>query len=298
MKSLSPIILFTYLRFNKLKKTINYLQENYLASESDLIIFSDAAKIQQDQIFVLQIRNYLKTVKGFKSIKIIESTFHKGLAQSVIEGVSEVIANKGKAIILEDDIITTKNFLNFMNQSLDTYFEKKEIISISGYKHNYKCKSNSDVFLFNRAWSWGWATWQDRWEEIDWNVRSYSTFNSDHKLRNEFAQLGSDVNKMLWKQMQGYLDSWVIKFLFHQFKTGTLTLYPTISKVQNDGWDEVATNTKGLSDRYLTDFDLSEKKEFLMPDHLKIDKLFQEEFISNFSVRSRIVNKIKELFQF
>ncbi len=292
--NLSPIVLFTYLRFDKLKRTISALRDNYLASESDLFIFSDAALYKHDEKQVLKIRKYLQSIVGFKSISIIESNINLGLASSIINGVTYVLNNYGKVIVLEDDLCTSRNFLNFMNQSLEKYKDLDAVYSISGYKHNLVNNQPGDAFFLNRSWSWGWATWADRWESIDWSVQSYDSFSKNRIQQRQFSLLGSDVNGMLKKQMEGYLDSWFIRFIFHQFTIQGLTLYPSVSKICNDGWDVYATNTRGLPDRYTTDFDTSDKTNFDLPDIIEIDHDYQVLFNKKFSVKERLINKFQE----
>jgi len=292
LKFRSPIILFTYLRIDNLKNTIENLSKNFGANEYDLFIFSDGPKFAKDKILIDELRKYLKTISGFKSVSIIESEFNRGLANSVIFGVSEVLKNFDRAIVLEDDLITSSNFLEFMNESLD-YFEKmSEVISISGYSYSNINFENTDAYLLNRAWSWGWATWRNRWEKIDWQVKAYSEFSKNSALKKQFSVLGSDVNLMLKRQMEGKLDSWLIRFVFHQFQVKGITVYPTISKVTNNGWDEYASNNKGNGFRFKTDFDESGNLKFKFPEILDIKPKLQKKFLIQNGIWVRIKNKL------
>ena len=59
-----------------LKKVNGYLfsaphKKNFLAKESELFIFSDGSKNESDSVKVREVRNYLKTISGFKSLNII-----------------------------------------------------------------------------------------------------------------------------------------------------------------------------------------------------------------------------------
>jgi GT2 family glycosyltransferase len=180
----SPICLFTYNRLDLTKRTVEELQKNYLAPESNLIIFSDGPKTPESSKQVMDLRKYLKTIEGFLSVEIYESPRNKGLADSIISGVSSVVEKYGKAIVLEDDLLTTPNFLSYMNQAMEYYENSKEIISICGYglkiKKPYYYKE--DVYLYGRSFSWGWATWVDRWETIDWEVKDWESFKYDKKM--------------------------------------------------------------------------------------------------------------------
>jgi hypothetical protein len=296
MTELAPIVLFTYKRLDTLQQTVSALVANQLAEKSDLIIYSDGPKKQEDETIILEIRSYLKTITGFKSVRIHESKTNKGLATSIINGVSEVMAEYHKAIVLEDDLITSTNFLAFMNVGLNEYQEQKKVYSISGYAFDLKVKTTeNDAYFLNRHWPWGWASWEDRWQEVDWEVKDYASFKLNSKLKREFALLGSDVNAMLEKQMNGNLDSWSIRWTYHIFKKKGFVLFPKVSKINNNGWDIDATNTVGINDRYLTAFDLSNQTNFDLPIAFEIHKKYQKALQWKMGVFSRLINKIKEI---
>jgi len=295
MNDLSPIVLFTYKRLETLKKTIDALANNHLAADSDLIIYSDGPKNVEEEEIIGRIRIYLKTIEGFKSVTIHQSKQNRGLATSIINGVSETFKLYSTAIVLEDDLITSTNFLTFMNASLDRFQDAKEVYSISGYSFDFdKMPGNVDGYFLNRSWSWGWATWADRWREIDWEMLDYSEFKKDKKRIAEFSKLGSDVNKMLKNQMNGVTDSWYIRSTYHQFKMKGLAFYPVISKVNNEGFDDVATHNTGLKTRYITKFDTSNRLDFNYPSRNEIDLQMQHAFLDKLSLKNRILNKILE----
>lgn len=297
MTELAPIVLFTYKRLDTLQQTVRALAANHLAEKSDLIIYSDGGKTTEDQIIIKSIRTYLKTITGFKTVSIHASETNKGLATSIINGVSEVMAQYHKAIVLEDDLITSVNFLSFMNQALDRYQHQKAVYSISGYAFDLNKKGiKEDGYFLNRSWSWGWASWEDRWTEIDWEIKDYSLFEKDSKQKKGFSKLGSDVYGMLKKQMNGEVDSWYIRSTFHQFKSKGLSLYPSISKIDNNGFDAIATHNSGLKNRYLTSFDRSGNMNFNFPERIEINKQIQIAFADKMSIKTRLINKVKEFF--
>ena len=297
MTDLAPIVLFTYKRFETLKQTVSFLTANSLAIHSDLIIYSDGAKDPEDEKIIQEIRKFLKTIIGFKSVMIFESTNNQGLAVSIINGVSTVMGKYHKAIVLEDDLITSTNFLDFMNAGLNKYEAQKKVYSISGYAFDFKNQIiNGDAYFLNRSWSWGWATWENRWAETDWEVKDYVFFKNNYNLKKDFSKLGSDVCGMLKKQMDGEVDSWYIRSTFNQFKVKGLSLYPSVSKIDNNGFDTIATHTSGLKSRYLTSFDSSDKTNFNFPDKMEINKNLQLAFANKMGFRTRLISKFKELF--
>jgi hypothetical protein len=291
----SPILLFTYKRLDTLKKTVASLAENELANQSELFIFSDGAKIPSDDIIVAQVREFLKTVKGFKKITIYESNRNKGLATSIIDGVTLILQSFDTVIVLEDDLGTTPNFLTFMNSCLDNFKAHRDAFSVSGYSFNLGISTDfqEDAYFLNRGWSWGWGTWKDRWENVDWDVKDYDLFKNDATARKRFSKGGSDLNKMLDMQMNGQLDSWAIRWFYHQFKINGLTIYPVFSKVFNNGFDNLATHTNGSITRYLPLLDNEFKNEFKFPEKVILSQDYQHRFLSKMGIWSRLKSKLE-----
>jgi hypothetical protein len=282
MTSYSPIILFTYKRLDTLKQSVEALQKNYLAPESELIIFSDAAKDQKDYEAVQNVRDYIKTIKGFKSIAIHEASQNKGLANSIIQGVSMILENYDSVIVLEDDLVSSPNFLNYMNNALRFYKNQENLFSIAGYSLPIKCDSKIDIYYTQRASSWGWATWKDRWEIIDWTVSDYDTFKKDKSKRKLFNRMGSDMFSMLDKQMTGKLDSWAIRWCF--------------SKIVNVGFTPDASNTKEKFNRFKTILDSGIQTDFSFSSEIRLDTKTIKQFVKPFTMASRIKYKILNLF--
>lgn len=296
MKNLAPIVLFTYKRLETLQKTISALISNSSATQTNLIIYSDGAKNEEDQIIIEKIRNYLKTITGFKSVRIIASNSNKGLAASIIHGVSEVMTEYHKAIVLEDDLITSTNFLDFMNQALEQYQNNPEILSISGYSPIIKDLSNNEIYYTQRASSWGWACWEDRWKEIDWEVKGYESFKKDKQAKKRFNAMGSDMTLMMQRQMNGTLNSWAIRFCFHQFQNNLYSVHPASSKIQNVGFAEkYATNTVQNYNRFHSELDTSNTIDFNFDKKVQLEKDIIKQFIKDNSLKARILNRIWNL---
>ncbi len=296
---LAPILLFTYKRLDTLKKTVRALEANSLSGDSILYVFSDAAKTEKDQSIINEVRRYIKTISGFKTLIIIENETNKGLATSIIDGVTNVLKDYTSVIVLEDDLISTPNFLNFMNTALVEYENKKTVFSISGYSFNLGKDENDkyDAYFLNRGWSWGWATWKDRWDNVDWNIKDYNNFLTDKAKQKSFAKGGSDLNKMLHKQMTGNLDSWAVRWFYNQFNLSGLTLYPVYSKVFNDGFDSEATHTKGSNKRYQPKLDDTNFANFNYPQNVKVGDFYQKKFQNKMGIKSRILSKIDNLLK-
>ncbi|MBN1185523.1 MAG: glycosyltransferase [Bacteroidales bacterium] len=267
----APVVLFVYNRLEHVKETLNSLLENELSIESELFIYSDGPKNDIDLLKVKSVRKYLETISGFKTIQIIEKKINNGLANSVITGVSEVLQKYPKVIVVEDDLQVSPDFLSFMNSALDFYADSPEIFSISGYNFPIKIPANykNDVYLSYRASSWGWATWCDRWDKADWEVKDYQEFKKDRTAQHLFNRGGEDLTPMLHKQMKGIIDSWAIRWAYSHYKNNSYCLYPNRSFVNNIGMDNSGKHAK-KSERYISNLAVSfDNKIFKI--HLKIN---------------------------
>ncbi|GHV57497.1 glycosyl transferase [Bacteroidia bacterium] len=288
MHCLAPVVLFVYNRLDCLTSTINALKNNFAAADSNLFIFSDAPKSEQDNNKVNQVRSYIKTIQGFKKITIVEREQNFGLAKSIIEGVTETINQYGKVIVLEDDLITSPNFLSYMNSALNYYERNQKIFSIAGYTHPIK-NPKQDVYFTQRASSWGWATWKNRWENVRWDLKEeYILFMQDKIRQKQFNRMGSDLCKMLDRQMNGKINSWAIRWCYNQFLTQQYTVYPTLSKVINAGTDGSATHTQDRFNRLATPIDQSGQVDFRFPEEILLDDFYLKQFLKNYSLLTRI----------
>lgn len=293
----APVIVFTYKKLEPLKKTLTALRNNTLAPASELIIFSDGPKTESDRSQVEKVRSFIGNVDGFKKVSTHLSDTNKGLAKSIIEGVSEIVETHKSVIVLEDDLITSANFLSFMNQALNTYRNDQRVHSIAGYTMPIQFPTDYpyDNYFTQRASSWGWATWQDRWNTVDWSVSDYQEFIKDSAKKKRFNAMGSDMVSMLTKQMKGKISSWAIRWCYDEFKKGQYTVFPTVSKVQNIGFGQHATHTKGGHDRFSTSLDPSSKTLFNFDQKPALNDSIIRQFVKKYSLGARAYYKIRTL---
>ncbi|RZL53084.1 MAG: glycosyltransferase, partial [Pedobacter sp.] len=235
MQNLAPIALFVYNRPQHTARTIKFLQQNLLAEDSRLYIFSDGPKTQNDEEKVSEVRNFIKTVEGFKSVKLIESKTNKGLANSVIEGVTQLNQTYGQVIVFEDDLISSPHTLTYFNEALNRYRDEEKVMHIGAYMYVLDDKNLPESFFYRAATSWGWATWSTAWQNFEPNIdKLMSKF--DAKSKREFA---IDDTMNFWKQMKdfrsGKNNSWAIRWYASIFLKGGLTLNPAHSLVNNIG---------------------------------------------------------------
>lgn len=293
----AAICLFTFNRLEETIKTVEALSNNFLAQEYDLKIFSDGPRNDDEKLKVEKVRNYLRTVNGFNTVEIFESERNKGLAKSIIEGVSKVFESNTSVIVLEDDLVTSPNYLDFMEQALEFYRNDKSIISISGFTANLpSLPGNKDIYFGYRASSWGWGTWKENWQSIDWEISDFETFIKDTIKTKRFKKGGSDLVRMLQNQMSGKIDSWAVRFCYTQFKLNQKTVFPTISKVESIGFGFDATHNEGTS-RFKTTLDTSNKTQFEFEEYKKMDEKLVREFAKQFSLKTILLDKITQVFK-
>jgi hypothetical protein len=297
---LSPIALFVYNRLEHTLKTVEALKKNKLAPASELIIFSDGFKNEADKIKVDEIRKYLKSINGFKTVKIVEKDKNYGLAKSIIAGVTEVVNEYEKIIVLEDDLLTSPYFLKYMNEALDFYKDNQAVISISGYAYPVKTKLPETYFL-RGADCWGWATWKRGWNLFESDGKKLLEEIINKKLSEEFDYGGSyPYTKMLRDQISGLVDSWAIRWHASAFINDKLTLCPGKSLVENIGFDNSGTNSSS-SNKYNSPLYSKEIKIENIPtqESAEVRKIMADYFKNNFAkppFLRRIMEKIKKYF--
>ena len=240
-EDLAPIVLFVYNRPWHTQQTVDALQQNELAKESVLFVFADGAKpnATEDQLnSIRKTREYVHSIFGFKEVHIIESDSNRGLANSIISGVSRIVDEYGKVIVLEDDIVTSKYFLEYMNCALRVYQDEPQVMHISGYMYPLKKNDLPDTFFYPATSCWGWATWK----------RAWACFNLDAKylydqIKKRDVRGVLNINtihgfeQQLIDNIEGRLYTWFIKWNASVILEGGYSLYPKYSLVQNVGFD-------------------------------------------------------------
>lgn len=291
--SFAPIIVFAFNRADTLRNTITSLKTNEEAKASDLFVFVDGARAGKagEKEKVDAVQEYVKSIDGFKETSYRFSNENRGLGNSIIAGVSEIINRYGRAIVLEDDLVLSRNFLSFMNKGLDLYEKYPEVFSVCGYTNKVKTPRDyaADAYFCTRSSSWGWGTWADRWNSVDWKLEDWDGYKKESSRFNRWG--GSDCWKMLNNWHDGRNKSWAIRFCFAQFLQNKLSVFPTISKVKNDGFDGQGTNCKRYS-RFKCDFDETERKDFKLPLQIEMNKALWRSAISYNSVIKRLWSKI------
>lgn len=249
---MSPIVLFVYNRPRHTRKTIQCLAQADGAAQTDLYIFADGPRSAADNAAVAEVREACHAAKGFASVTVNERERNFGLAENIVGGVTEVLAARGTAIVIEDDVNVAPYFLKYMNAALE-FYRGRGIFSIGGYTPDIAIPVDYpfSTFVMHRNCSWGWATWKSEWDKVDWQAASFDDFIRSAALRHSFDEPGNDMTPFLLRWKTGAREMWDIVFSYAAFRAGEPHVYPRKSLVRNAGTDGTGTHV-GPTSKYET----------------------------------------------
>jgi glycosyltransferase involved in cell wall biosynthesis len=287
-----PVAIFCYNRPRHLERTIASLRRNVGASATSLFIFSDGPRDGKDYEGVMAVRQIIEKVTGFGEVIVRNKQENSGLAASIIEGVSEMLKDHEACIVLEDDLETSPWFLNFMNEGLSRHQYQEDVFSISGYCPPIAIppEFHFEAFRFYRINSWGWGTWADRWQEVDWNVKGFDGFIQNRELVKSLEKEGKDLPVMLLKQHTGQIGSWAVRFNQACFEKGKTNIYPVVSLVRNTGADGTGTHMRS-SGKYAVELSPKKLSPFPTGADETIDRAFRKFYKP--SLFRQVINRIK-----
>ena len=266
---MTPVVLVAYNRPDALKKALEALVANELAAQTDLYIRIDGPKGEKDAEKVEVVRSVAREARGFRSVEVFSAPENRGLAASVIAAVERVLEVSETVIVVEDDLVVSRGFLAYMNQALERYASEPMVFSVCGYTNRITVPEGYgyDAYFAPRSSSWGWGTWKDRWESVDWNPTPASLQKNTCAF-NRWG--GSDCAKMLRDWMEGRNQSWAIRFCYSQFLQGKVALFPVWSLVDpSAGFAGDGTNCRKYS-RFKFDFDPDGGTTFRFPSEIEV----------------------------
>lgn len=238
----APIALFVYNRPEHTRFTVEALQKNHLAKESDFFIYSDGSKDESDKKKIQEVRNYLKTIEGFKKITIIERDRNLGLADNIVSGVTEIVNKYRYIIVLEDDIVTSNYFLQYMNNALDKYKNVEQVMHLAAYMPAMETAGLPESFFLRQSSCWGWATWARAWKYFHRDGKKYI----ENFCKEDIFRFNLDGCYDYWSQLlaneKGLLKTWAVYWYACVFNRKGLCLHPRDSLVQNIGFDGSGEN--------------------------------------------------------
>lgn len=273
----SPVVLFTYNRPNHTQKVLDALSGNSDSEDTELFIYCDGHKPnsdEQDLEKIKQVQKICQSENRFKSLQVKIHEQNKGLAKSIVDGVSEVLNQYDKVIVLEDDIVTSRYFLKYMNTALEIYEKDKEVMHISAYIPDIK-KELPETFFYNQTSCWGWATWKDSWLKLSTDAECLL---QEVLTSGRISELDIDgsypFSSHLRMNITGELNTWAIKWHTSVMLNNGLSLHPKKSLVQNIGHDGSGENSSAsnIYDIKLSDIEVNVKRIAKLEENVKARK--------------------------
>ncbi len=263
---LAPIAFFCFNRADKTKLALEALVKNHLAKDSEIYIFCDGPRNIKDLSHIEEVHKVVESFKGFKKKHVFKREINYGPQFSIIYGINQVFEKHNSIIVIEDDIITSKDFLKFINNSLEFYKDEKNIWCVTGFNYpnsliSYPKNYKEDIFFVKgKNASWGWGGWKDRWQKIDFDVKDYEAFKQNPESIKSFNRAGSNMFDMLRMQKEGRIKAWDIQMCYAMFKNSGYALHPIKPITKNIGFDASGTHTESNQD--ITNFDFENFSDF------------------------------------
>lgn len=234
-RQFAPVCYFVYARPAHTRATLAALARCEHAKDTELLVFADAPRSSAEARTVEQVRAIVRAADGFRSVEVIERAANFGLAQSIIEGVSEACRRYGAAIVVEDDVLVSPHFLRYMNDGLRLYADDNRVCSIGGYMFPVR-EPLPDQFFLGITDTWGWATWERAWSSFEADGAKLLSELQTRGLEFRFNMGGAyDYIAMLRDQVARRNDSWGVRWYATNLLLGRLTLYPGTSMTNNVG---------------------------------------------------------------
>jgi len=248
--NLAPVAVFAWKRPEKLRTLIESLLSCPEAPETDVTVFVDGPRTVSDIDGITAVERLLSVTVGFRSLRVVKSASNLGLSSSLTSGVSRLVTEAGRVIVLEDDLQVSRHFLRFMNDHLDLYADDARVASIHAYVYPHTDIGLPDTFFIRGADCWGWATWNRAWSQFNDDGEHLLSELRRRRLIRAFDFDGTaPYEDMLIDQIAGRNDSWAIKWYASALLAGMLTLYPCHAMAINTGEDGTGTH-RGSSRRY------------------------------------------------
>tara|TARA_X000000950_G_scaffold286663_1_gene396256 strand:+ start:4456 stop:5376 length:921 start_codon:yes stop_codon:yes gene_type:complete len=300
----APVIIFAYNRFNLLKNTISHLKKNLRATDTNIFIFIDGPKNVNDTIQIDKINKYLLTLNGFKTIKILNNKINLGLKKSILDGINYIFKKYEKIIVLEDDIQTSKYFLEFINRALDMYKDEESVCQVSGYSYlekYFKNNNNTSSYFLKGGDCLAWGTWKRAWKIYeDDSIKLYNKIKKNGLIR-EFDRQGSSNFSNDLKSNSQNQKSWAINWYASTFLLNMYTLYPLKSLALHIvDHEQESTNYKIQKNDPLK-IDISDDRNIPVKIKVETNYIFEryyQKFLKSYKepLFTRLIRKVSNFF--
>lgn len=255
MRSLAPIVFFAYNRPEHTRLVLESLRKNRLADESKLCIFIDGPKPGASVETLeanAEVKKVVREKKWCSEVTIVEATENKGLIKWNVDGITKMVNEFGRVIVMEDDSLLSPGFLTYMNDALDFYENNPKVMHIAAYRRPdlSTVEVKESTYFFYHTTTWGWATWKRAWDHFKLDP---SAVHEAVKKKGNIKRLNMDGTfEFFWglkAVAKGKLRSWNAIWHSTVFLNDGLCLYPHKSLVSNIGHDGSGANCV-IDDRF------------------------------------------------
>lgn len=265
----APIVVSVYDRLDHLKRCVESLKTNNLAIESILYVVSDAAYKEEHVDRIRRVRDYISSINGFKEVRPVFREKNLGAQKSVGLVLDNILSTNDSFIFLEDDIVVSNNFLQYLNDGLAYYREQKNVFAICGFKAPFDLPFNykEDVFFYPCNSPWGFATWKDRWVSVNHDYYDrYSELKKDRQKFKEFVSIGFYIKGILKADSKEEIVAGDLRVYYHMFQHNMCSVFPVKSKTQNWGFDGTGEHCGNKNAWWAKpDLDISRQKTIFIP---------------------------------
>lgn len=247
----SPIVCFGYDRPNHLNNLLSSLEKNPEAQDSDVTISIDGVNENTN----LQLHNKTLEVANqrwnFKSTNILYRKTNLGCRENILTSINEMFDKTNKLIILEDDLLLGKYFLDYMNKSLIFYENYSDIWHINGYSYPQLVNNSTSASISRFVSPWGWGTWKNRWETFisknyhKENIISNKNSEDIYKFNHNGLYDWEDIIKKHQLQKTSIWDAYWYQAVFLE---NGYSVFPNKSFVQNFGFDGTGVHCSDTND--------------------------------------------------
>lgn len=248
----APVLLLVYNRPEHTRRVLADFWAQPEAPHTPLYILADGG----DSAKVAEVREIVTAeAERASNVTIWLQECNQGLAKNVTDGVTRVLEQHDRVIVLEDDLQLSPYFLRWMNDCLEAYATYPEIAHIHGGTF-YATEGLCPNHLLRFAGSWGWATWRDRWSEL-WEPDGLKLLRQLDAMpyaayKGHFDYGGfQKFSHMLRHQTLGKNNSWAVRWHASLLLRDKLSVNAYPPMVCNRGFDGTGVHSAN-DDRYRT----------------------------------------------
>ncbi len=248
---MTPVVMIVFNRADMTRRMLLSFLKAEGSTDRDVRIFMDGARNESDRVKCDAVERIILEFKDqLPRMQIVRRDQNWGCRANIIDAVTTVMREYGRAIVIEDDILISRSFLRYMDDALEFYKDDKRIWCVNGYRNlgvkvprTYK----NDIYLDRRNWSWGWGGWYDRWCRVDFDLKEWSSYMSDDRLVAKLDSCGMELRPMAEGVVRGGLNTWDIQCTVHVVLNDLYAIEPRVLLSKSIGFGGDSTHTSGAN---------------------------------------------------